>query len=461
MASSVFHNLLTFMSVASDHASPLPLPCTGFEHYMFTDEWPSHPMVSYLEVELTGPLELEALSESLQDAYARHPLLAAVIERRRGRGICWVAADPPTLRLLERGPEDLPSVESEYLDLSAEPGSRVYLHWGPERSTLYFFVHHACADALGMFTFLADWLNAYGRLLGRDTNLPDLPPVNWNLLHDRESLRGVRSPLPLRERLAKFAKILRTSKPRPLALGEEIATERMLSPGHCEYRFTVDEFRQLKTFTQREGITLNDLLTAAMLQALAVWQRQHGDAQADDLLRLIVPVSRRTLQDRELSAVNKIGYKFISRTLRQVDQGVLRDVHKELEFVRQNRLGIINLLKAVTWMQRLRLTRVMLPKSRCFATAVFSNLGDVGRLLSDRLPLQDGRWTVAGLTVQRVQCAPPRRPLTHTTVVVIGYGNTVTLCSRGDGRGLGPAQTQSFLNLLGQEVRRLAELEMR
>ncbi len=446
------------MSSDSDISSPLPLPCTGFEHYMFTDEWPSHPMVSYLEVELTGSVQLEALSDALQDTYARHPLLSATIERRSGQGTCWMAAEPPSLQLLEQGPEDLPAVDDEYFDLCCEPGSRIYLHWGSERSTLYLFVHHACADALGMFTFLADWLNAYGRLLRRDANLPDLPPVNWSLLHDRESLRGVRSPLPLRERLARFAKILRTSKPQPLARGEALATERILSPGHCEYRFTVDEFQQLKLCTQRAGITLNDLLTTAMLQAVAAWQRRHGDTQVDDLIRLIIPVSRRTQQDRALSAVNKIGYKFVSRTLRQVDQGVLRDVHDELEFVRQHRLAIINLLKAVRWMQRLRLTRVMLPKSRCFATAVFSNLGDVGRLLADRLPLRDGLWTVAGVTVTRVQCAPPRRPLTHTTVVVIGYGNTVTLCSRGDGRGLGPRQTQAFLDLLGEEVRRLAGL---
>ncbi|MCA9080822.1 MAG: hypothetical protein KDA58_09700, partial [Planctomycetaceae bacterium] len=380
------------MSGTSQSGSPLPLPCSAFENYMVLDEWPSHPMVSYLECELQGPLDVAALEATLPETLARHPLLTALMTRHGRNCPVWIPGPIPRLQRLGEVGVVLPPLDHEFLDLTQEPGCRLFVDADANRSRLLLLMHHACTDALGMLTFLADWLNAYGHATtaaSGDAKLPPLPPPNWSLLAQREDLRGVRSHRTLTERLRRVVQILRTSTPRRLSIPKSDPSQPPDSPAtthNCEQRFDEATFRQLRTACRERGLTLNDLLTTAMLLTIGDWEQEYGTGSSGDMIRLIIPVSRRTEADRALSAVNKIGYKFLSRMRRDLgDDGLLAGVHQEMEHVRRHRVQIVNLLKTVRWMQRLGLTRWLLPKSRCFATAVFSNLGDVATLFSDRL----------------------------------------------------------------------------
>ena len=430
------------------------LVASGFEHYMLTDESRSHPMVSYLEVGLAGPVDLDCLAAALPAAYARHPLMAARIVPRWGRSPLWegVATLPPLAVVTDPNRHLVPQGD-EFLDLTASPGCRAAIETRGETSRILLFVHHACADALGMVAFVVDWLNAYGRAKGSGGDVPpELPPPDLERLRSRADITGVRSPHSFAERMEKVRNILHKARPKPLA-GAGANPVPVTPPGHCIRTLTAEEFQELQARSRAVGMTINDRLACAMLRTVLRWQEEHGPVDPRDLYRLIIPISRRTAEDRDLPACNKISYKFLARTaeaIRWPDLDV--KVHEELDFLRRHRLQIVNVLKMINRFQRLRLTRWLLPPTKCFATAVLSNIGDVASVFSDRLPTREGVWETAGVRVTSLACAPPRRPLTHNTVVAIGYGGTLTLSSRGDGRGLPYAATERFLEMLTGEL---------
>nr|WP_245557080.1 non-ribosomal peptide synthetase [Jongsikchunia kroppenstedtii] len=134
-------------------------------------------------LDLTGPLDVAALSTALRLAVDRHEPLRTVYPERDGRPVLDVrsATDTPELQAI-------PIAESQWraavddlatagFDLTRELPMRAALHrLGPEHHRLSIVVHHIAADGWSMSPLAQDIATAYRRVhAGADPGLPALP----------------------------------------------------------------------------------------------------------------------------------------------------------------------------------------------------------------------------------------------------------------------------------------------
>jgi hypothetical protein len=79
------------------------------------------------------------------------------------------------------------------------------------------------------------------------------------------------------------------------------------------------------------------------------------------------------------------------------------------------------------------LMRHLTSEKKCFSTAVFSNIGDIGRHLRLTLPREDGRIVAGNLRLGRLVAAPPIQANTRLAVCAISYAGGLYLSFRFDG----------------------------
>ena len=57
---------------------------------MLTDDTPTYPMTFVAQLDFSGALNEEAITDALEDALARHPLISAVVQSAKRNTECWV-----------------------------------------------------------------------------------------------------------------------------------------------------------------------------------------------------------------------------------------------------------------------------------------------------------------------------------------------------------------------------------
>lgn len=474
------------MSCESPASNLFPLPCSALETYLLVDDRASHPVVSFLEARLEGVADLIELEQAANEAIERHPLMNARIEGNGPTQWQWVASGQ-SLRFRSISCVDqLPRVGEEGMNLRTESGLVIWVLLEKDTTRLYLQVHHAVSDALGMLTFLFEWLVLYARRVGGEAAAPPLPPPNWDRLVDRENLTGLKSPHSKWRRWRRVLDVVFSTPVQPLPTLTESESQTVESPGHCRIAIDAEDVARLRDFAksrplspltpvyplgasppktgargeamegaQQTRATLGDLILLATFQAIHEWTLPERLAT----YRLVVPINRREDDERLLSAANKISYKYLSLTPAQLADAnqALGTIATEMEFVRRHRLSIFNMLKALRTLTKWGLLRPLLYSRRCFGMVVMSNLGDINRTFVDLLPQENGEFRSGNLVLKTLALAPPRRPLTHTTLVSFSYAGRLNLVSRGDGRGLSLTQTQAFLELVARRLRTVTE----
>ena len=83
--------------------------------------------------------------------------------------------------------------------------------------------------------------------------------------------------------------------------------------------------------------------------------------------------------------------------------------------------------------------------NRCFATAVFSNLGDIARHFNAEFPLDDGRIVAGTLVLDEILGFPPIRPHTRAAFMVGRYAGRCRVCVRCDPTAFAAADVQELL----------------
>ena len=427
-----------------------PLPCSAFERYMLADDRPSHPMGAFMEFDLSGHLDAERLQAALKEVIRRHPLLNATVNSLVSRPTWRVSSGVPELTLVTDSQQRL--LEEEHRDLTRDSGFRAWLCTQGDRSTLTIHVHHACADALGMMTFVFEWLAlATGR---------QLPDENIAALRDREDLGNFKSSYSRWRRLQVIGGVLLGGAPEPLRVPTNPEAETPPQPGCCGVRLDCQEFRQLKERAKEFSVSINDWLVAALFLAIDAWNSEGlptSSRRADAIgsrLRVIIPVNRRERHEVYATAMNKIGYKLLNRTMtsRTVFEDLLRGIGEEMDVVRGNPQGVHSFLKVLQLSDRMGVLPWLVRSRTCMASIVFSNLGDVSRTFTSLLENDQGRLSTGDVVVEGIRSAPPRRPGTHATVAVFGYAGELHLFSRGDGRGLSHPDTHAFLELYRRTI---------
>jgi hypothetical protein len=123
---------------------------------------------------------------------------------------------------------------------------------------------------------------------------------------------------------------------------------------------------------------VNDVAIALLFQTLADWNLQNSRTSTKQRLRVLMPTDLRERGDRWLTAANRVGYSFLSRSIGQCHDwdALIAGISQETKYIKGIRLGL-DFLQILSAVQRIPyLLPALLRLPRCMATAVLTNLGD-------------------------------------------------------------------------------------
>ena len=147
--------------------SPRSLPLTAFEEYMLCDDRPAYPKTGFFRFRFSGRLNGPAFEAALNTAVQRHPLMRATVRRRPGRRPRWI--DNPDWRPVVQQQTPLNAYgypPAKYMDLTKEPGTRIWVVRRKSATDVVAQIHHSCTDALGMCQVIEDLLVGYASNMG-------------------------------------------------------------------------------------------------------------------------------------------------------------------------------------------------------------------------------------------------------------------------------------------------------
>ncbi len=436
-----------------------PLPLTCFEEYLFSEDRPAYPMTVMFKLRLSGFLEQRAFDEALSLVLPRHPLLRAIVSRGRSGGLTWRDCPGwrPAINWGGRGDGDgFP--EASFMDLTREPGMRV---WCFERDTghdLVMQIHHCCTDGKGLLLFMEDLLLAYAMRQGAPAGGIGLRRLETGALRRRSvpRLTGMKRLEAVVKQIGVLPEVLMflLRTPAPLTDGRLPAFENRRAEPRF-FRFDCWETERIAAAAGRCGATLHELLLRDLLLAVGTWRGRRGVGRPGELLRFTMPVNLRGPGEEMMPMANCISLKFLDLQSRD-----LRGRESLLRLVMKFMKSINRLYRKYTFIFSVGVTR-FLPggisrftrEDACYATACFSN---VGRVL-DRIPLpRSGERVVAGnVLVESVDIVPsPLRPSMHASFVAYTYAGCLQVGVNYDAAVLSRHDARELLQGYVDEVRR-------
>ena len=165
-----------------------PLPLTPFEEYLYHESRRHYPCNIWIRARFTGKLLPEKLSEAIDIAVSRHPLLTARIERGTLGRLCWRfdPEAPAVVHWTQADPDSaLPALR--HFDPSKETSFELSVTHDGNRWDLVINQSHALCDGAGSFRFLHDLLVEYETLCGGAAE--ELPLIEPAKLRDRGKRR--------------------------------------------------------------------------------------------------------------------------------------------------------------------------------------------------------------------------------------------------------------------------------
>jgi NRPS condensation-like uncharacterized protein len=425
-----------------------PLPLTHFETYMLADHRPEYPMVFYVRLKFTGPLNRAKFMVATATTLGRHPLLRATVRSIKGR-LCWIlwdGASQCTWDSEDRAESLLPVPP---LDLFAVPGLRMQVSRDAEHDHVLLEFHHASCDGIAAMQFIEDLLIAYHAEHGIvEPNSPPRFALDPQSLNQRSRLgmsfwrRLRRAPLVVTTVWGLVEFFIN----RPMALvAPQMPAPEEVGPGLASHAFGSLQLASLRSIARSLGVTINDLLVRDLLSTVADWNTRHQPGPRPEMLRITVPVNLRELSDASLSATNVVSMIFIDRRPENFTSPtkLLRSVVRDTWLIKRFRLGLI-FVWVTMWLCRCPpLMRRMLAGRHCMSTAVLSNLGV--QLDNTPLPKRQGRILAGNVMLDQIEFFPPLRPFTRIAVGVVTYGGELNIAMHYDRRSLAVAAGDSLL----------------
>lgn len=415
---------------------------------MLWDDLADYPMNFFIECEFTGQVDREVFVQALEMARARHPLLAAVVDRGARGGPAWVSAGSrrPVIEwhdIEPTTPQAWPSI-----DLESGVGLCVRVYQSPSRVRMLFEFHHACLDGVASLQFLGDLLAVYHLLGAPGDTEAELAPLDASKLLVRGRFpppppTGEEPPPPPHNAWTSAVESAKffAARVTPLAPAATAALDhgqrvRPLETWTCD-----DEtFRRLRAIAASRNATLNNLLLQQLFLALAEWNRGHSGVKDSAMFRIAMPVNLRTVHHAGIPAACVMSYSFLDRRVSDFadESFLLETVRGESLSIQRGSLarGFIEIISAVA---RLPLVLpAVLRLTPCLTTAVLSNVGDPTRQFLSQVPRLQRRVAAGGLVLENITGAPPIRRGTRASLGVSTYNGRLSISARTDPRLFGP-----------------------
>lgn len=436
-----------------------PLPLTPFEHYMLRDGTASHPMEFFFRLSFDGPLDRAAMATATDVAFHRHPLLAARIDDAPGRGPRFVAdrPPPPVLPFAAQDDLDLPAIPA--LDTAAGPLARLFVVERPDGAhDILAQFHHVACDGLGALAFLADWCTALDAAL-RGTHPasdPDHAPEPALLRHrGRLGLDGWKLLAMLPAQARGLEGIWKFARHRPVGLAPTNGHSESDGRHHVQRastHFSAAEARALRRAATTAGVSLNELASAALLEALLDTVAAAMPRRPRDVIRLSIPMNMRRPADRRLPAANVVSMVFLDRTAAEIEaSGLATSLHAEMQLIKRLGLGMTFLftLAAARGLPG-GIARLVGDRTTA-ATALFTNLGRIFGRATER---GTGQLRVGPRRLVAVEPLAPLRRGTPVGVAALEYGGRLSFTLRTDPAALDLARTETLRDAFAQRLRR-------
>jgi len=362
--------------------------------------------------------------------------------------------------------EPILDCDSSAVDLRVEPGLKIWVRTAQGTTRLRLRFQHACCDGLGALNFVEDLLILYTQQVRSEKNGVRLIPleakklqtrgeVGYLLGHDRPEHR-----MTFRDYRVTAVQWVRLLARRPVALTPTSVVESEPTGAEIGYATGVleaEEIHGLRRAAVGSKVSVNDLMLSDLFQTLGDWNNFAGQSKKG-WLRINVPVSLRTREDKSLPAANRLSFAFLSRRLSdcQDRKRLLDSVHTEMEIIRREHLSL-GFLAGLAFVGGHRgLLPWFLERNRSFATIVMSNLGRPFARTS--LPSREGRLVCGDVTLDEITGAAPIRPGTRASIAVIRYANRLLVNLKCDPQFFSPAETEK---LLGEYMAKLRETSRR
>ncbi|MFG0267100.1 MAG: hypothetical protein ACF8AM_18405 [Rhodopirellula sp. JB055] len=465
--------------LAQDAAKPLfPLPLTPLETFFILDEKPTCPIVSFIELQFSTPLQLPILQTALEETAQDHPLLACKLVRE-GEQLFWHFDPDLVPRVLTNddlplttGPADNPKPQP--FDLFQEPGCRFWYIPEASGSRLYVELHHACGDGVGIRQVILGTLTRYARATGD----PDCGKSS------RKSSRSTPNPARLRDR-NDFTELLSKPPKRSLTTWDRIRNAYYFhfqlpavlskSPTAAKKRVPVSELgssgassgaplRHIQ-FSQEESIAvekacsdasirINDLAIAMLFRTFEQWEQTHGKGRASRY-RVMMPVDLRSRKDLDLPATNRLSFAFLGRRKDQCNDmdTLVTSVADEVNAIKDSRVHMDFLAGLETAVQYPRCMRWVVDHSRRMATSVLTYAGDISRGMKNFFPEVNGQRKIGDAFLDNVFVAPPGRDGTNVSLGVCTNWGQICISASWNREAWDAATTDQFLEMYANNWR--------
>lgn len=416
-----------------------PLPLTPFESFMLAADCSDLPATIFCRLQFKGRLDKSRFEEAVRAALERHPLLHAIVSPpalhrpvwngAADAGVAFDWADCGTPLVFPRG---------RRIDLTSEPGLRVWGRGGPETTAVWFQVHHACCDGTGLLQFLEDILVLYHNSSPVTTGTLSLSPLDPALLRRR-------GEFPARKRrLLRLRTLREACGTAGFFLRKPIALHAPRESGHADDSGTYPAFhtrrlppeasQRLAAAAAQSGVTLNTVLLCALFRALRDWTLQNGSGGDAQCLRVAMPFNLRLPIHERMPAANLVSLAFLDQNLSRApsDEELLKAVCRRTVGVKRRRWG--SFVRVLGLFDRLGLLSRVLASRRAHITSMFSNLGDVWP--DAPLPRDAGRLVAGDVMLEELDVLPPLRAGMSAGFAAFRYAGRINLCMSYDARSL-------------------------
>lgn len=426
-----------------------PARMLPFERLMYFLDQPEHPNCLGIRLRFAGSIVREAALAAAESTFKRHPGFQVTVDPHREefvdregdfRNFRWV--DVPSLA-------QAPSLAPP--DIRRDGGGIFWFVAAENECEVTLIGHHALTDGIGGLQVITEWVLEYDRIIGgKKSRLPKLEPERLQRRGDLDLLRWkFLKKLPFQPvaffGASKF--LYRRFAPlvaQPLDAAQSAPLEAY--PTILTQKLSAAQTKRLGEYAIEQECTVNDVLVSALFRAIAQWRLDQAQGTPRDWIRLLIPMSIRTMADRRLTACNRVSMVQIDRQPQQMDDWhrLLSSVARELRVIRQWQLDrtMLLALRAVSIIpgQLRRMAR----RSPSRGTSLLTNLGDpFGRL--------DLARDASGISVGNLQCtgvemiAPMLRG-TPVTIAIAEFLGELTICMNYDPRIMSREKTQSLLD---------------
>jgi hypothetical protein len=251
--------------------------------------------------------------------------------------------------------------------------------------------------------------------------------------------------------LVREAVLVLRQKPVPLAAPTTHNSKSLRYGQLLVLQLTPDEFAAYRRQATQLRVNTNDLLLAHLFVTLAEWDKQHS-ARDRACLRITMPVSHHHRVHPRMPICNRINFAFLTRELHQINSRLelLAGIAQETRLIREHNLADHFATSLQTASRVPGLLRRLTSEHKCFATAVFSNVGDLSRHTRLHLPQDEGHIIVGNLRLESFLAAPPLQPNTRLAICAMTYAQNLYLAFRFDWRHFNEQSANDFLALMRQ-----------